>query len=303
MLRPEAVVADLRDRRLLWDASPGVVGMRGELAILCSSVSAAIAEMTSVNSVDEWRMPQVMSFETLERAKYFESFPHWLTAASHLNEDEAGLERIARSERPGTEAAKSLDDATAALPPAVCYHTYAALADSTIDSPVMMTAEETCWRHEGIRLAALERGWAFRMREVVFVGFASGAEAFRQSGIADASAFAESIGLRTRVELAEDPFFAPTSRGKALLQRVKALKHELVLERRDGRPLAISSFNNHERFFGESFAIRLVDGTFATTACVAFGIERWMLAILMTHGTDSANWPDLSHSDIKGAAR
>ena len=142
MLRPEAVVADLRDRRLLWDASPGVVGMRGELAILCSSVSAAIAEMTSVNSVDEWRMPQVMSFETLERAKYFESFPHWLTAASHLGEDEAGLERIARSERPGIEAAKSLDDATAALPPAVCYHTYAALADSTIDSPVMMTAEE-----------------------------------------------------------------------------------------------------------------------------------------------------------------
>lgn len=304
MLRPEAVVADLRDRSLLWETAPGVVGMRGELATLYSSVSSAIAEIASADSIEEWRMPQSIAFGALERAKYFESFPHWLTAASHLREDDAALERVARAQYPGAEAARSLAVASAALPPAVCYHTYAALADSTINSPVVMTAEETCWRHEGIRLAALERGWAFRMREIVFVGGAEKAEEFRQDGIADVSAFAESIGLHARIELAEDPFFAPTSRGKALLQRVKALKHELVIDRPDGKPLAISSFNNHERFFGESFSIRLRDRQFATTACVAFGIERWMLAILMTHGTDSSNWPELGQASLtKGAAR
>jgi hypothetical protein len=76
-----------------------------------------------------------------------------------------------------------------------------------------------------------------------------------------------------------------------LLQQVKALKHELVVEspRHDG--IAISSFNNHERFFGEAFNIRLPDGLPVTTACAAFGVERWMLAILMAHGTDAANWP------------
>lgn len=303
MLRPEAVVADLRDRGLLWESAPGVVGMRGDLAALRSAMSSSIGQISRAETTDEWHMPPAISFETLERAKYFESFPHWLTAASHLRDDEALLERVARATRPGTEAAKSLEAASAALPPAVCYHTYAALADSTIDSPLVMTAEETCWRHEGDRLAALERGWAFRMREIVFVGDAAEAEAFRQTGIAEGCAFAESIGIQARVEVAEDPFFAPTSRGRALLQRVKALKHELVVDPPSGGPLAIASFNNHERFFGEAFAIRLRDGQFATTACAAFGIERWMLAVLMTHGTDSSNWPDLGRAFATGVAR
>ncbi len=293
MLRPEEVVRDLRARGYLWENAPGLTGMRGPLATLYSSVSAAIAEIAAADSVETWRMPQGISFETLERAQYFESFPRWLTAASHLRDDEAVLERVAHATHPGNEAAKSLDVASTALPPAVCYHTYAALANTTIDAPVMMTAEETCWRHEGSRLSALERGWAFSMREIVFLGSVVGAEAFRQKDIEEVRSFAESIGIRASVVLAADPFFAPTSRGKAILQQVKALKHELVVDCPDGCSLAISSFNNHERFFGDAFGIRLNDGQPATTACVAFGIERWMLAILMTHGTDPANWPDL----------
>ena len=58
----------------------------------------------------------------------------------------------------------------AALSPAVCYHTYESLAVQTVSSPTLMTAEGVCWRHEGDRLAPLERGWAFRMREVVCIG-------------------------------------------------------------------------------------------------------------------------------------
>lgn len=307
MLRPDQVVSELRVRGELWETSPGVVGMRGELAALRSLVGNAIAELatncgqkpnaksqTLSTTVAEWAMPSAMSFETLERAHYFDSFPHWLTAASHLRNDEAVLERVAKAANPGIVAARALDIASNALPPAVCYHTYAALADSTIGAPVVMTAEETCWRHEGARLAALERAWAFRMREIVFLGEANEAEEFRQAQIENVCAFAESVGLSARVELATDPFFAPTARGRAMLQLVKALKHELVIDRPDATSLAISSFNNHERFFGDAFGIRLSSGESATTACVAFGIERWMLAILMTHGVDSANWPELA---------
>jgi len=304
MLRPDAVVAELRARGELWEAGSGLVGMRGDLACLHSMVSVAISNVANEEPAEEWLMPKGISFQTLNRAKYFESFPQWLTVASHLSGDEAVLERVARAEQPGQEAAQSLETASAALPPAVCYHTYAALADTTIDEPVIMTAEETCWRHEGTRLSALERGWAFRMREIVFIGRSYEAEEFRLAGIDRGSALAETLGLKTRVAVATDPFFAPTSRGKELLQRVKALKHELVIDRPDGSPIAIASFNNHERFFGEAFAIRMANGQSATTACVAFGIERWVLAILMTHGTEPANWPDFRVSAIDiGAGR
>lgn len=118
------------------------------------------------------------------------------------------------------------------------------------------------------------------MREIVCIGSESDVEAFRQRWITRAQGAARSFGLETEIVVASDPFFAPTARGKAVLQRIKTLKHELVVRFADGREIAIASFNNHERFFGESFGISLHTGGAASSACVAFGIERWLLAVL-----------------------
>jgi len=57
--------------------------------------------------------------------------------------------------------------------------------------------------------------------------------------------------------------------------------------------VAAASFNPHERFFGEAFDIRLADGSPAASACVAFGIERWLLAFLAAHGTSARGWPTI----------
>jgi seryl-tRNA synthetase len=291
MQLPERIIQQLTSRNEIWDAAPGLTGMRGSLASLRREVSRIVGETAAQLSDDEWKMPHGLSFETLERAGYFESFPQWLSGASHLSGDDTVLERVATSLSPGDTARQSFEPATAALPPAVCYHTYAALRGKVITERVTMTAEEVCWRHERDRFSKLERGWAFTMREAVCLSSSELVEAFRQSGIEKAIALAESLGLSTRVEVASDPFFAPTSRGKALLQRFKSLKHELLFDYPDGRSLAIASFNNHELFFGDSFDITLEDGSAASSACVAFGIERWMLAILMTHGVERGDWP------------
>lgn len=291
MQLPEQIIRELKSSGQIWDAAPGLTGMRGALASLRRDVSRVIGDTAWQLSTDEWKMPQGLAFETLERAGYFESFPQWLSGASHLSGDETVLERVATSLSPGDTARKSFEPATAALPPAVCYHTYAAVRGQVLHEPLAMTAEEVCWRHERDRFAKLERGWAFTMREIVCLASARVVEDFRQTGIEQARALADALGLATRVELASDPFFAPTSRGKALLQRFKSLKHELLFDYPDGSSLAIASFNNHERFFGEGFEISLDDGSFASSACVAFGIERWMLAILMTHGIESRDWP------------
>ncbi|MEO8577102.1 MAG: hypothetical protein ABI556_10395 [Gemmatimonadales bacterium] len=292
MRLPEDVARDLVKRGEVWDSALGVSGMRGSLARLDRGVSAAIGEVAHRYTDDEWVMPKTISFETLERASYFESFPQWLSGASHMSGDESVLERVATSMSPGDTARESFSPVKAALPPAVCYHTYAALRGRSIVAPLIMTAEETCWRHESGRLSKLERGWAFTMREIVCLSDSNCAEMFRKSAMEEAVILAESLGLTVRVELATDPFFAPTARGKAILQRVKALKHEMIIDYPDGRSLAIASFNNHELFFGDAFDISLADGSPATSACVAFGIERWVLAVLMTHGLDQEDWPD-----------
>lgn len=302
MWEGEQVVRTLRARGEVWQAAPGVVGLRGDVLALFHALESAVLRLAREETEDEWRVPSAMAWGTLERADYFASFPQWLTAASHLGGDEPLWERIATSARPADEACTALRGAAAALPPAVCYHVYAALADTIVRSPRLVTAQGTCWRHEGERLRPLERGWAFTMREVVCLGDARDTAEFRTRGIDGATALAGELGLRCSVVEASDPFFAPTSRGRALLQRIKALKHELILPIGRGRGIAAASFNHHEKFFGGAFDIRLPDGTAASSACVAFGLERWLLAFLAAHGPDVSGWPAVESLEVGAAA-
>lgn len=291
MWSTDEVVRGLRDAGWLWEISPGVAGLRGPLSSLLREIAAALADIARAETSDEWLTPSGVSFETLERAQYFASFPQWLTAASHLSGDEKTLERIAASDSPGAAARSALARAEIVLPPAICYNTYAAYANTVIDAPVVMTAQGTCWRHEGPKLAPLERGWAFTMREIVCLGSERDVKNFLDRSVARVSALECALGLDCELRTAADPFFAPTARGRATLQRIKGLKHELVFNLPDERPLAIASFNDHELFFGQRFGISLADGTPAWSGCVAFGLERWLLAVLVTHGVDPSTWP------------
>jgi seryl-tRNA synthetase len=291
MLPPEEVVRRLRESGSLWDIAPGVSGLRGHVVTLTREIETAVADVARAETRNEWSAPAGVSFETLERAEYFSSFPQWLTTASHLSGDEVALQAIAASESPGRAARATPGTTEIALPPAICYNTYAALADAAIEAPLLMTGQGTCWRHEGERHAALERGWAFTMREIVCLGTQWDVKSFLDRGVERVSALAMRLGLETEIVLATDPFFAPSARGRAALQRIKGLKHELVFRFPDGRPLAIASFNDHEQFFGDRFAISLDDGTPASSGCVAFGLERWLLAVLMTHGVNPSDWP------------
>ena len=292
----DATMRVLRERGDWWQAAPGLIGLRGATHALFRAIERRVAAIALSETDDEWLVPAALPLETLARADYFASFPQWLTIASHLTDDVRVLERVASDADPAFAARTAVVPAKAALSPAICYHTYAALAGTSVGRERLMTAQGTCWRHEGERLMPLERGWAFTMREIVCLGTAEATEAFRRRGMRHASALASALGLDGRIAPASDPFFAPTARGKALLQRVKALKHEMVLPIAGEHGIAAASFNHHETFFGGAFDIRLDDGSPASTACVAFGIERWLLAVLAAHGPDSRDWPSPTES-------
>jgi seryl-tRNA synthetase len=289
MSRPrEALIAALRARGELWEPAPGLVGLRGNALALLRRIDRLIAARCAAEMADEWAVPAAVPLAVLERAQYFASFPQWLTLASHLTDDVATLERVARSGAPARSAARAASPAAAALPPAVCYHVYAALAGTRLRARHVVTAQGCCWRHEGERFAPLERGWAFTMREIVCLGSAADCAAFRERGVEMARSLAAALDLEAWIEVAEDPFFAPTARGRALLQRVKGLKYELRLPTGDGESMAAASFNLHEQFFGDAFDIRLPNGEPAHSACVAFGLERWLLAALL-HSSGAAS--------------
>lgn len=267
-----------------------MIGLRGDALELFRKVERALAALARLDGAAEWLAPPAVALETLARADYFASFPHWLTAAAHLSDDPGQLERVATSLDPAAAARGALAPAKGALPPALCYHAYAALAGTTVAGQ-LTTAQGTCWRHEGDRARPLERGWAFTMRETVCVGDEAATAAFVERGARRGRALAAALGIEATLEPATDPFFAPTAAGRRQLQRVKGLKHELLLPLGGGRRIAASSFNRHERFFGEAFDIGLADGTPAHSACCAHGVERWTLALLVAYGPDARHWP------------
>jgi seryl-tRNA synthetase len=301
MRTADQVVSELRARRELWEVAPGHVTLRGDALTLRTSLERLAAEAAGGEGAaphgacDEWMPAAALDLATLARARYFESFPQWLTLAAHLREDAESLTSVAESKDPAAAARSACAPAGVALPPAVCYHVYAALAGRVLDQPAAITAQGTCWRHEGDRLRPLARGWAFAMREGVCVGDADAVLAFRERGIARGLALAGALGLHARLQEATDPFFRPTARGRELLQRLKGLKQELLLPV-GGEEVAAASFNLHEGFFGEAFDIRLPDGSPAASGCVAYGIERWLLAFLAAHGTSARDWPTLPAS-------
>jgi seryl-tRNA synthetase len=293
----------LRDRGELWEPMPGLVGLRGQTARLYRALGERIASLCGIETDDEWRVPAAIPLAALERADYFASFPQWLTLAGHLSDDEEQLRRVAQSTSPAASAMHATVPTGAALTPAVCYHVYAALAGQRVVAPRIMTAQTTCWRHEHPNHTALERDWAFTMREVVCVGADTDVRAFVDRVSGRVSALAETLGLEPRIVEATDPFFAPTARGKELLQRIQALKHELMLPVSEQRSIAASSFNLHQTFFGEAFDIRDGNGAPVHTGCVAFGIERWTLAFLVRHGPDPEAWPSFMEDAYRvGAA-
>jgi hypothetical protein len=96
------------------------------------------------------------------------------------------------------------------------------------------------------------------------------------------------IGLPYEWKPATDPFFRPARNPKLILQKLEPVKHEMMFQDR----LAIGSVNFHRNFMGEAFGIAR-NGEPAFSGCVAFGVERWISAVLHHFGTSPASWPSL----------
>jgi hypothetical protein len=122
------------------------------------------------------------------------------------------------------------------------------------------------------------------------VGSAAWVRERRQEWMERILLFAKSFELSVQLEPATDSFFAGgEARGRKLLQQIKHLKYELRARvDTSGTQLAISSFNLHEAFFSRRFSFHLADGTDTHTGCVAFGLERWALAMVLQLGPNQA---------------
>jgi seryl-tRNA synthetase len=283
----ERVAAEL----LLSMGADGVLARRAPYIEVFERLDAFITRQRD-SGAEVLRFPPVMSRRQLERSGYLQSFPNLLGCVSALHGSEAAIRAAADVHEQGGDWTRSLAASDLVLSPAACYPLYP-LAASRGPIPrdgLLFDVAADCFRHEPARNAS--RLQSFRMREFVCIGTPSQALAFRDTWMQRAPQLAEQLGLPSTIEPATDPFFGRVGQVMAVSQRQQALKFELLIALQTAMaPTACMSFNYHLDHFGLAWELADRAGERMHTACVAFGVDRLVLALFCQHGLDTRHWP------------
>jgi seryl-tRNA synthetase len=258
-----------------WNAE-GFIALSGPLLELSEAVDRTFLELAATFGAARQEVGPLLAVRDLRKIDYFSSFPHLVTFQARADDDEENLRALARTN--GAEATGPLQVPRFApidmvLAPAACYGVYIARQQTVLTEPQWITVRGTCFRAER-SFQPLVRQPSFSMREIVHLGTPESVELFLREGRERALRLAAQWDLELTLETATDPFFDPARSPKYLHAKLFPTKQELI-----HGGLALGSLNNHRNFFGEAFEIT-IDGQPVHTACIAFGIERWLHAIL-----------------------
>lgn len=270
---------------LRWDES-GQSGISGDLLDLFRALDRSIVNLSSEFTVKEHFFPALIPITELTKVDYLHSFPQHATFPVHMEASHENLKAFrAKPVVDDVVQLTKLSPVKDILTPAACYHCYIHYQEQTLLTPLYLTTKCRCFRHEEY-YKPLERQWDFSMREIVCIGSMDDIQSYINVMRTKTEQFIESIGLPISWDLATDAFFDPANSPKHLMQKLQPNKTEMVF---DGQ-LAIGSVNLHRNYFGESFSITCGEEA-AHSACVAFGLERWLAAILHHFGPNRSNWP------------
>jgi seryl-tRNA synthetase len=295
-----AFAAELIAHGLILES--GVPGLYGHGAVF-EDVRARLDERLTMEAAsrgaERLRFPPLLPRRQLERSGYLSSFPHLAGSVYAFEGDEAqaALQSERASAHEDWDEFQQITDL--ALMPAACYPVYPAIAARGPLPPggVFVDAGGAwVFRHEPSHDPA--RRQMFHQHELVRIGEPERVLQWRDEWAQRGLGLLAALGLDPELKSASDPFFGRRGRMLATNQRDEALKLELLVQMAGPDPTALASFNHHRDHFALTYSLRLADGAIAHTACVGFGHERIVLALLWIHGLEPAAWPPAVRTEL-----
>jgi seryl-tRNA synthetase len=286
---------ELRDRLLGAELlfATGVEGLYGRSQTyqgVVDSIDRMVHRWGTELGATMVHLPPVLARTTFDSTNYLQAFPD-LMGSVHVfrGDDRSHAELIRRVESDGDWPAL-LEPGEVVLSSAACHALYPMCTGRLPAGGRRFEVSGFCFRHEPSTDPA--RMQAFSMHEVVYVGDHEVAQRHRDDGLAHGLGLLQELGLEVTPVPANDPFFGRLGSALAAGQIDEELKLEGVTPICSAeKPTAIMSANCHRDHFGLPFGIETEAGDVAHSACVAFGVDRITVALLVRHGLDPAGWP------------
>lgn len=277
-------------RGLLYPSSvPGVYARSGTYERIAGGLEGAIGRL-GAGQFEVIHTPPILARETFDRSGYLRSFPH-LMGSLHIftGDDKAHADLVHRYAN-GESWQDMMQPAETVLSSAACHAIYPMCSGRLPEGGRRIEVTGFCFRHEPS--SDLARMQSFRMHELVRVDEPDAALRHRDRLLADGLGMLSDLGLEMRCELANDPFFGRLGAIMTETQLVETAKLEgLTTVSSESEPTAIISGNYALDHFTSAFSIECADGGKAHSSCVAFGIDRVVLALLRRHGMSPDSWP------------
>jgi len=277
---------------LLESGVPGVYGHGAVFEDVRGRLDERLSAEAAQRGAERLRFPPLLPRHQLESSGYLGSFPHLAGSVYSFDGDERQAavqgERAALHE----DWSEFQRPTELTLMPAACYPVYPAIAARGRLAPggVFVDAGGAwVFRHEPSYDPA--RRQIFHQHELVRIGEPDAVLEWREEWAQRGLEVLRSLGLAAELDVANDPFFGRRGRMLAANQQAERLKLELLVQIAGPEPTACASFNHHRDHFGSTWGIELADGSVAHTACLGFGHERIVLALLRTHGLAPEAWP------------
>jgi seryl-tRNA synthetase len=277
---------------LIESGVPGLYGHSAEFEDVRLRLEELLTRAAVAHGAQRLRFPPLLPRHQLESSGYLGSFPHLAGTvyAFEGSEADALLQNERASRHDCWDEFQEMTDL--ALMPAACYPVYPAIAGrGPLPAEGVFVEAGGAWvfRHEPSLDPA--RRQMFRQHELVRIGRPEDVATWRDEWAHRGLELLRVLGLAAELDTANDPFFGRRGRMLATSQREQALKLEILVPIAGPEPTAIASFNQHGDHFTSTYGITMVDGGEAHSACLGFGHERIVLALMRTHGLDPAQWP------------
>ncbi|MFE9255260.1 hypothetical protein [Streptomyces sp. NPDC006879] len=270
----------------LKDPGAGLIALDPVRTALLHGLDSLLTTLAYRLSAPEVVGPPLLSVDGLARLDYFRNFPHLGIPAGRFAP--TAFDGLAAGASPG---GLTLQPTGHVLPSATCYGLLLSLEGQDVgEGGLRLSATGRCFRNE-THYEGLRRLLGFHMREVLYLGTKQGAVEHLDQGADFITELAEGLGLSLTRAAADDPFYDKGG-SRARLMALDPVKYEFSAP--DGT--AIASVNRHRNFFGERLDIRAGAHGPVYSSCVAFGVERWVHAMTLAHGT-----PELALERLRAA--